>query len=62
LESNPSLRPQYEAAVSRQKKIDAYRAAQRPVPESWISNPFHRAYYRAQGWLADAAAEPEDKS
>jgi multiple sugar transport system substrate-binding protein len=34
-----------------QQRIDARRAAGRPVPAAWISDPFHLAYYRAQGWL-----------
>jgi multiple sugar transport system substrate-binding protein len=52
LETNPEIRPDYEAAVADQRQIDRLRAAGRPVPERLIRNPFHRAYYRAQGWLA----------
>lgn len=34
-----------------QRRIEARRAAGRPVPAAWISDPFHLAYYRARGWL-----------
>lgn len=53
LSSNPALQPQYDEALERQARIDAYRAEGRPVPEAWIDNPFHRAYYRHMGWLAE---------
>ena len=39
-----------------QQRIDARRAAGRPVPAAWISDPFHLAYYRAHGWLEKEAA------
>ncbi len=50
LQEDPSLRPRYDEAVALQKKIDDYRAAGKKVPLEWIANPFHRAYYKAQGW------------
>jgi multiple sugar transport system substrate-binding protein len=59
LESNPALRPAYEHGLALQRKIEAARAAGEPVPESWLLNPFHRAYYRAQGWLAESTEKPE---
>jgi len=34
-----------------QKKIDERRAAGEKVPLAWITNPFHRAYYLAKGWV-----------
>ncbi len=43
-----------------QKKIDARRAAGRPVPEAWITNPFHRYYYRQRGWLEEDAAPAKE--
>ncbi len=56
LRQDPALRRQYDAACERQRQIDARRAAGRPVPAAWISDPFHLAYYRAQGWLEPEAA------
>jgi multiple sugar transport system substrate-binding protein len=50
LQEDPSMRPKFEQACAMQKKIDEYRAAGKKVPLAWIKNPFHRAYYQAQGW------------
>ena len=36
--------------VALQDKIEHYRREERPVPLSWIKNPFHRRYYLAQEW------------
>ena len=60
LENNPALKPAYGEALARQARIDALRAAGRPVPAAWIDNPFHRAYYRHMGWLADEESNDGD--
>jgi len=57
LEEQPKLRARYEAAVERQKQIDALRAAGEPVPIEWIANPYHRKWYEHQGWLAQEATD-----
>ena len=59
LDSNPSLQGQYAEAVARQKRIDELRAAGKRVPLAWIDNPFHREYYRHQGWLAESTEDAE---
>ncbi len=51
LRERPKLRTLYEKLVARQKEIDARRAAGQKVPLDWLENPFHRKYYRAQGWV-----------
>jgi multiple sugar transport system substrate-binding protein len=43
----------YDSRVEDQKKIDALRAAGKPVPAELIRNPFHLKYYAWKGWLAD---------
>ncbi len=48
---NPALAKRYEKETALQKKIDAYRAEGKPVPASWIKNPFHQKYYRDMGWI-----------
>ena len=50
--ADAKLKQQYDELIKVQAKIDALRAAGRPVPVAWITNPFHRAYYKAKGWLA----------
>lgn len=50
LQENPRLREQYQEAIERQKRIEQQRAQGKIVPLEWISNPFHRAYYRSKGW------------
>lgn len=47
------LRERYEQYTALQIKIDACRAAGRPVPEEWLKNPFHRRLYALRGWLAE---------
>lgn len=47
----PKLRPEYDRQVELQRKIDEYRRAGRKIPKEWISNPFHKKYYRDMGWL-----------
>ena len=51
--ADAKLRRQYDELVKVQAKIDALRAQGKPVPVAWITNPFHRAYYKAKGWLAE---------
>ncbi len=53
---NPSLQPLFAERQKIQRQIDERRAAGRPVPAAWISDPFLLAYYRAQGWLEKEAA------
>ncbi|MFZ9682769.1 MAG: ABC transporter substrate-binding protein [Cephaloticoccus sp.] len=52
-----SLRALYERLSAVQKKIDARKAEGRPIPAAWITNPFHLAYYRAQGLLEEEGSE-----
>jgi hypothetical protein len=51
--ADAKLRRQYDELVKVQAKIDALRAQGKPVPAAWITNPFHRVYYKAKGWLAE---------
>jgi multiple sugar transport system substrate-binding protein len=51
LAENPKLKPEYERRVAIQKKIDEYRKDGSKIPKEWISNPFHKKYYRDMGWL-----------
>ncbi len=51
---DPGLRALYEERVVRQSHIEAKRAAGERVPAAWVTDAFHRTYYRVQGWL-----EPE---
>ncbi len=54
-----ALTVQHDAALRRlfaerqeiQRRIDARRAARRPVPAAWISDPVDLAYYRTRGGL-----------
>lgn len=50
---DPKLKQLYDERVAIQQKIDAYRAAGRKVPAAWVTDAFHQAYYRAQGWLEE---------
>ncbi len=52
---DPKLQPLYAERLKIQRQIDERRAAGRPVPAAWISDPFLLAYYRAQGWLEKEA-------
>ena len=56
--ADAKLRAQYEALVKVQAKIDALRAAGKPIPVAWITNPFHRAYYKTKGWLTTEEPKP----
>ncbi|HNC25175.1 MAG TPA: extracellular solute-binding protein [Opitutaceae bacterium] len=53
ISQDADLRKLYDERVALQREIDARRAAGRKVPVAWISDPFHVAYYRAQGWLEE---------
>lgn len=58
LQRDPSLMPEYEARMERQQKIDELKERGEPIPESWIDNPFLRAYYRHLGMtVSDAGGE-----
>lgn len=59
LKTNPRLRARHARESALQQRIDAHRARGEPVPAAWISNPFHLAYYAAQGWLAPADVEED---
>ncbi len=47
----PKMKPEYDRQVELQKKIDEYRKAGKKIPKDWISNPFHKKYYKDMGWL-----------
>jgi multiple sugar transport system substrate-binding protein len=51
---DPGLRALYEERVALQARIEARRAAGERVPAAWVTDAFHQAYYRAQGWLEEA--------
>ena len=51
LRESASLRKRHETLMQRQGQIDERRLAGRPVPEEWLLNPFHRAWYRRHGML-----------
>ena len=53
IRDNEKLRKRYEDLLKVQEQIDARRAQGLPVPVAWITNPFHRTYYKAMGWLED---------
>lgn len=57
LAENEVLRARHAADRALQARIDAARAAGEPVPEDWLLNPFHRRWYREQGWLAPPQPE-----
>ncbi len=44
------LRAMFEERKRIQEEIEARRAQGLPVPESWLNDPFHLAYYRSHGW------------
>lgn len=48
------LRAEYDRLVALQHKIDALRNAGEKIPLSWISNPFHRTYYKMKGWVDES--------
>lgn len=51
--STASKKALYDSLVADQRKIDALRAAGKPVPAELIRNPFHLKYYAWKGWLVD---------
>jgi multiple sugar transport system substrate-binding protein len=57
LQEDPALQELFKEQQEIQRRIDARRAAGRPVPAAWISDPFHLAYYRAHGWLEAEKAQ-----
>lgn len=46
-------RTRFAELTALQARIETLRAAGERVPADWILSPFHRAYYRAQGWLLE---------
>lgn len=54
LQASARLRERHARESAHQRQIELRRARGEPVPAAWITNPFHLAYYAAQGWL-----EPE---
>ncbi|MEO6873936.1 MAG: extracellular solute-binding protein [Opitutaceae bacterium] len=52
--AEPKLKQLYDRLTAVQAKIDALKAEGKPIPASWITNPFHIAYYRAKGMLQEA--------
>ncbi|MEO1237839.1 MAG: ABC transporter substrate-binding protein [Planctomycetota bacterium] len=53
----PELAEAYAADVALQRRIDTRKARGEPIPETWIKNPFYRAYYRATGRLTTEAPD-----
>lgn len=51
--STEAKKASYARLVEDQRKIDALRAAGKPVPAELIRNPFHLKYYAWKGWLAE---------
>lgn len=57
LEEHVHLRDLYEQFSKDQETIDQLRAEGKKVPARLIRNPYHLAYYRAQGWLEEEPTE-----
>lgn len=57
LKERPDLRKEYQRRLELQRKIELRKAEGRPIPAAWISNPFHKKYYRDLG-LLDETVEP----
>ncbi len=53
---DPALRALHAERTAIQRRIEEYRAAGRRVPAAWVTDPFHLAHYRAQGWLEEEPA------
>lgn len=53
LSEDPRKKALYEELLEVQKKIDALKAANLPIPRSLITNPFHLKYYEHKGMLAE---------
>ncbi|MDB6167190.1 MAG: hypothetical protein JWM88_54 [Verrucomicrobia bacterium] len=58
ISQDAALRREYERRLEVQRRIEARRAAGEGVPAAWIRDPFHLAYYRAQGWLEKTEGAP----
>ncbi|AHF94241.1 hypothetical protein OPIT5_09150 [Opitutaceae bacterium TAV5] len=56
LQEQPELREDHDRRAELQKKIDDLRAAGKPVPLSWIDNPFYRKYYQDNRLADDSTA------
>lgn len=54
LEEDPSKRPIHQARSELQKRLEALRAANQPVPLSWVTNPCLRRWYQHQDWADEA--------
>lgn len=50
---NDRLGALYEERLATQRRIEEKRAAGERVPAAWITDAFHLAHYRAQGWLEE---------
>ena len=46
----------YDELKLVQEKIDQLKAANRPIPREWITNPFYLHYYEAKGLLTEEEA------
>ncbi|MEM8783147.1 MAG: extracellular solute-binding protein [Planctomycetota bacterium] len=49
----PELLAAYARDAARQRVLEELKAEGKPLPETWIKNPVHRAYYQAKGRLTD---------
>lgn len=58
LSRNDRLRALYEERVATQRRIDQRRAAGERVPAAWVTDSFHKAYYKAHGWIEEGEAKP----
>ena len=58
LERKPGLRPEYERRLAIQAAVDERKAAGEPIPENWVFNAFHTAYYGRTGRLGPAEPFP----
>lgn len=51
--ANPAMRKQWRADWEIQQKIDARKAANKPIPARWIRNPFYLKYYKDRNLLEE---------
>ena len=58
LERKPELQPEHERRLVIQAAIDRRKDAGEPIPENWVFNAFHEAYYGKTGRLGPAEAFP----
>ncbi|MEQ9461514.1 MAG: extracellular solute-binding protein [Phycisphaeraceae bacterium] len=58
VERDPTVRDEYERRLAVQRRIDALKEADQPIPEVWVNNPFLKAYYASEGLLTAEVAEP----